>query len=187
MPTLIQKKTRVVCRSRSLLGDLAQSCKSIAILRMVCVLLYFSCEFARASDGILIEPEKAFRFSARTVDAMHVEVVYTIAPGYSLYRDRFRFEVEPHDVVLGAPQIPPGKPKEDPFFGTMAVFRDEVKILLPLTRANPAVRDVRLKITSQGCADVGVCYVPQEDRVNLRLPAAVSATPPPHAPALETK
>ena len=173
--------------SRIRIGSFTQSSKPVVMLSLTCLLLYFGGELARASDSILIEPEKAFRFSARTVDAMHVEVVYTIAPGYSLYRDRFRFEVEPHDVVLGAPQIPPGKPKEDPFFGTMAVFRDEVKILLPLTRANPAVRDVRLKITSQGCADVGVCYVPQEDRVNLRLPAAASATPPSRAPAFETK
>ena len=77
--------------------------------------------------------------------------------------------------------------KDDPFFGKVAVFRDEVKILLPLRRGNAAVHDIRLKVTSQGCADVGVCYVPQDDRISLKLPAVVSATPPPRAPALETK
>lgn len=104
-----------------------------------------------------------------------------------MYRDRFRFEVEPRDVALGAPQIPPGLMQDDPFSGRMAVFRDEVKILLPLTRAAPTVRDIMLKVTSQGCADVGVCYVPQEDRVNLKLPAAALATLRPLAPALKTK
>ena len=154
---------------------------------MICVLFFFGCELARAGDGILLEPEEAFGFSARALDAGQVEVIYKIAPGYAMYRDRFRFEIEPRDVMLKEPQMPPGIMKDDPFIGKTAIFRDEVRILLPLTRTNTAVRDIKLKVTSQGCADVGVCYVPQEDRINLKLPAAVSATPPSRAPAFETK
>ena len=43
-------------------------------------LLLFSCA-AHASEPELLEPEKAFRFSARLIDASQVEVRYEIAPG----------------------------------------------------------------------------------------------------------
>ena len=42
----------------------------------------------------LLEPEQAFRFSARVADAGHVEVRFAIADGYYLYRDRLRFSAE---------------------------------------------------------------------------------------------
>ncbi|HEY6720798.1 MAG TPA: protein-disulfide reductase DsbD domain-containing protein, partial [Burkholderiales bacterium] len=42
-----------------------------------------------ASADDLIEPDKAFRFSARVLDAATLEVRYAIANGYYLYRERF--------------------------------------------------------------------------------------------------
>src|SRR2546426_157557 len=41
----------------------------------------------------LLEPEQAFRFSARIADAGTVEVRFAIADGYYLYRDRPRFSI----------------------------------------------------------------------------------------------
>jgi len=38
-------------------------------------------------------------------------------------------------------------------------YRRDVRILLPI--AAPGADRVKLTVTSQGCADIGVCYVPQ--------------------------
>jgi len=51
-----------------------------------------SAQFFKKSDELL-EPEKAFRFSARAA-AGEVEVSFAIADGYYLYRDKFRFTAE---------------------------------------------------------------------------------------------
>ena len=45
-----------------------------------------------ALEGELLEPEKAFRFSARALGPDALEVSFAIAEGYYMYRDRFRFE-----------------------------------------------------------------------------------------------
>ena len=115
----------------------------------------------------LLEPDKAFGFSARALDAATVEVRYAIADGYYLYRDRFRFAAEPASVTLGQPQFPKGQVHEDQFFGKQETYRKEVRIRLPVEAAG--AERLKLLVTSQGCADVGVCYVPQVQSAELRL------------------
>jgi thiol:disulfide interchange protein DsbD len=124
-----------------------------------------------AGSDELLEPDKAFRFSAQAVDAGTAEIRYRIAEGYYLYRDRFRFAAEPASVKLGSPQFPEGEIHEDKFFGKQVTYRREVRILLPLAAGSDRVK---LLVTSQGCADIGVCYVPQVQTANLRLAAAGS-------------
>ena len=124
----------------------------------------------------LLEPEKAFQFAARSIDARTLEVSFTIADGYYMYRDKFRFAVEGTDgVVLGAPRFPPGIRKKDEFFGEVETYRKTVSVQLPLERSNAAPHSVTLKVTSQGCADIGVCYTPMDSSATLQL-AALAAT-----------
>jgi thiol:disulfide interchange protein DsbD len=120
-----------------------------------------------ASD--LLEPEQAFRFSARAVDDGAVEVRFAIADGYYLYRDRLRFSAE-GKAHLGQPQLPAGIPHKDEFFGDMPIYRGSVSIRLPVQGEGP----LDLKVISQGCADAGVCYVPMESRVSLQLSGAAA-------------
>ena len=120
---------------------------------------------AAAADDLL-EPEKAFRFSTQVLDGA-VEVRYAIAQGYYLYRDRFRFEADGR-ARLGKPEFPPGLAHKDQFFGEMQIYRKEVRVRLPVESAGA----FELKVTSQGCADAGVCYVPMESKASLVLAAA---------------
>jgi len=122
-----------------------------------------------ASTDNLLEPEKAFRFSARSADASSIEVRFDIAPGYYLYRERFRFAAE--GAKLGAPQFPEGIPHKDEFFGEMHIYRQEVQVRIPVEAAAP----FDLKVTSQGCADAGVCYVPMESKARITLASDTSA------------
>lgn len=133
--------------------------------------LFLSFAVHAAEEGELLEPEKAFAFSARALDAATLEIRYRVADGYYLYRDKFRFEVEPRSIALGAPQLPPGKVKQDEFFGRVETYRGTLVFKLPLTRPAPG-QTLTLKSTSQGCADVGVCYPPLTQTAQLTLPAA---------------
>ena len=79
---------------------------------MIRILLLLFCLVgaARAAPtDNLLEPEKAFRMSARALDAQTVEVSFAIAEGYYMYRERFRFAADPaSSAKLGTPQFPPG-------------------------------------------------------------------------------
>jgi thiol:disulfide interchange protein DsbD len=120
----------------------------------------------------LLEPEKAFRFSARTSER-GVEVEFAIANGYYMYRDKFRFTAD-GDVRLGEPQFPAGARHKDEFFGEVETYRRNVRIVIPAQGEGR----FDLKVISQGCADVGVCYVPMESRATLHLAAAAGGSAP---------
>ena len=61
---------------------------------------------------------------------------FEIADGYYMYRDKFRFAVEPGSKAkLGAPQFPPGTRKKDEFFGEVETYRKQVAIRLPVENA----------------------------------------------------
>ena len=131
------------------------------------------------AEPALLEPEKAFQFTARLAREDAIEVRYQIASGYYMYRDKFRFSIEPAEAGLGEARLPPGKVKRDKFFGDVEVYRDEVRILLPLKADASAVPALVLTAVSQGCADIGVCYVPQEQKAKLEFAAFSSAVESP--------
>ena len=126
-----------------------------------------------ASPQDLLEPEKAFRFSARALDAKAVEVQYAIADGYYLYRERFKFAAE--NARLGKPEYPAGERKQDQFFGDTETYRKAVRIRVPVEQG--AADPLTLVVTSQGCADIGVCYVPMESTASLRLASLPGVAP----------
>jgi thiol:disulfide interchange protein DsbD len=121
-----------------------------------------------AGEGDLLEPDQAFRISARAVDGQTLEVRYQIADGYYLYKEKLKFQAEPSEVILGTPQLPAGKVKQDEYFGKVETYRHDLVIRLPYTRGSAS--RITLKAVSQGCADVGVCYPPQTQVVKVDLP-----------------
>ncbi len=125
---------------------------------------------AGAAEPKLLPPEEAFRFSARVLDGKTIEARFSVADGYYLYRDKVAFAVEPPGGTVGAPALPPGKVKEDQFFGKVETYRGEVVIAVPLTAVS-AGQSLVLAADSQGCADVGVCYPAFRQKVTLALPA----------------
>src|SRR5437867_6624412 len=119
---------------------------------LIVLLLLPGAAVRAAGADELLEPDKAFRFSAQALDAATVEVRYAIADGYYLYRERFRFATEPASVTLGQPQFPKGQIHEDKFFGKQETYRKEVRIRLPVEAAG--AERLKLLVTSQGCADL---------------------------------
>ncbi len=121
-----------------------------------------------------LQPEQAYQFSARAVNATTLEARWQIADGYYLYREKFKFALGSGSGKLGKAQFPPGKIKDDEFFGKVETYRNEVRVLLPFEAAAGAT-SLTLQVTSQGCADLGVCYPPMEQQATVQL---VSSTGP---------
>lgn len=145
--------------------------RASVLLRLVSALIVLVAGVAHAAlpgTAELLEPERAFALSARGLDPATIEVIYAVAPGYYLYRDKLQFKVEPI-ATARAPELPRGQIKEDAFFGRSETYRNEVVVRVPLASA-AADRDVTLTADSQGCADVGVCYPAQRQTLKVHMP-----------------
>lgn len=130
----------------------------------VTVLLFAAAPGVRAADEFL-DPDVAFNLSARTLDERTVELIFTIAPGYYLYREQFKFAAS--GATLGTPVLPAGKSKFDETFRkTVETYRDVLRISVPVSQA---ANRIQLLVTNQGCADKGLCYPPQERGVEVQL------------------
>ncbi|WP_371324091.1 protein-disulfide reductase DsbD [Dechloromonas sp. ZY10] len=137
----------------------------LAVLCALCALVVGS---AHADE--FLDPAVAFKASARALDGQTIEVRYEIAKGYYLYRDKFRFAVAGEAATLGEPSLPKGKEKNDDNFGKVEVFYKQVAIRIPVERNASGPLPLKLRATSQGCADAGVCYPPQTQEIALELP-----------------
>ena len=125
---------------------------------------------ALAQAPNLLEPQRAFSFSARPLDATTVEARFAIANGYYLYRDKLKLTLEP-GALAAPPVLPPGKVKQDEFFGKVETYRGNLVLRISLAAPAPGAT-VTVKAESQGCADLGVCYPPQVQTISLALPPA---------------
>ena len=147
----------------------------------VALVASFAAPLAHATTADdLLEPEEAFRFVVRSTGPSAVQIEYTIADGYYLYRDKFKFAVQTAGVTLASAQFPAGEVREDKFFGRSETYRRQLRIALPVQSAG---QEFKLTVTSQGCADIGVCYPPQDHEAVIRLaaasvPPALTATAP---------
>jgi thiol:disulfide interchange protein DsbD len=142
--------------------------KSLFLAFLLALVIPAQAQLFKKSADELLEPEKAFRFSARPAEG-GIDVTFAIADGYYMYRDKFRFSAEGNPAVrLGAPQFPSGARHKDEFFGEVETYRRQVTIRIPAQGEGR----FDLKAVSQGCADVGVCYVPMESQASLVLTGA---------------
>ncbi len=123
--------------------------------------------------GDFLDPDVAYVLSAGAVGGKRIVIRWTIADGYYLYRDKFKFALkEGPGIDLESARIPPGKIKEDPYFGRVEVFYGSVEASIALRR--PAAKEpttIMLEVGYQGCADAGLCYAPITKSVPLLLPA----------------
>ena len=145
------------------------------MLRCLLSLLLLLATLTQAEE--FLDPAVAFKPSVRALDGQTLEVRFSIAKGYYLYRDKFRFAADPATVRLGTPLLPPGKEKHDETFGRVQVYYDQVLIRLPVERNSSGPLPLTLRVSSQGCADAGICYPPQQQSLAVELPdpAAVAA------------
>jgi thiol:disulfide interchange protein DsbD len=127
---------------------------------------------ARADD--FLDPSVAFKFGSSESPGQ-VDVHFKIADGYYLYRERFAFAVKSGQATLGEPQLPAGHVKFDQTFGkNVETYRGDLTIHVPVKQA---AGPFELAVTSQGCADEGICYPPAEHVVKVSGDALGAGAP----------
>jgi thiol:disulfide interchange protein DsbD len=135
----------------------------------------FAQGFGAGTNGTLggnAEPEflpvtEAYQLEVEVLDEQRLRFYWTIADAYYLYQHRFKFALrDASGEIELTPVLPPAKAKEDEFFGEVKVYYHDADIEATLSR--PA-SNAALTVTSQGCADAGLCYPPHKEyfRVNV--------------------
>jgi thiol:disulfide interchange protein DsbD len=145
------------------------------ILSVLAVLLALLLPAASQAEQEFLDPEQAFALRVAATGGSTIDVHFDIAPGYYMYRERFEFSTQPESAasIIGQVVYPAGQVKYDPTFEKdLEVYHDQVTVRLQLT--GPVQQPFTLNITSQGCADAGLCYPPAEHQVAV-VPAVSGA------------
>ncbi len=140
------------------------------LLHALLALLSLATGAAVAQDQDVLPPEQVFQYSTAS-DAQRVYLKFAILDGYYLYRSRFGFDTSTPGVALSAAEFPKGEIHSDEYFGEQEIYRGKFEIAIPYRRS-AAASAVALELRLQGCADRGLCYIPQSWDADIALPAA---------------
>lgn len=137
-------------------------------------LLSLSSASARAaSEADLLPVDQAYPISIDAMRTDSVRIRWGIADGYYLYKHRTDITSDSTQVVLEPIQLPAGKPYRDEFFGDVETYRKELVTTVRFS-APDGTDHLLLRLQYQGCADIGICYPPQNKR--LRIPLTTTDT-----------
>jgi len=126
--------------------------------------------------GDFLPVREAFRLSLVDSAPDTLRLRFVAAEGYYLYRQRLQFRSETPGVELGAPRLPDGQRKTDDYFGETEVYYGVLDVELPLD--NPEGLPFNLLVGYQGCADKGLCYPPETERLQIGAGSAAAAPLP---------
>src|SRR5688572_194976 len=126
----------------------------------------FNSQAAATGDDEYLDVDQAFVLGAAAKTPNNVQIHWTIAEGYYLYKERIKLEPAAGQSI-GALVLPKGEMHHDEYFGDQEVFRGvlEGSFAVPPTDA----KELTLKVTYQGCADAGLCYPPTTKEIKVSL------------------
>ncbi|MBT8077908.1 MAG: protein-disulfide reductase DsbD [Gammaproteobacteria bacterium] len=150
--------------------------KTTVIQRLVLLAMLLAGTVAALADEEILRPEDAFAYAVADTGSAF-EIDWAIADGYYLYKKKLSFESGASNVLLGDYTLPQGRHHEDEFFGVQQVYRQRFYVTIPYTVVGERPASTMLVIRSQGCADLGICYPPQEWNASVDLVAASDQGP----------
>ena len=116
------------------------------------------------------------------VDGNTVELGIRIEPGFYIYRDKLTVRALNDNAQAGRWDLPQGTMKTDEYFGEMEVYLDSFLAELAIARATPEAMELELEFGYQGCAEGGLCYMPQTRVLTVSLPEATAVGALPVSP-----
>lgn len=131
---------------------------------------------AMAQDlGGLLPIDQAYKVSASISAPGVVNVHWTIAPDYYLYRKQMRFAAG-DGFTLGSVQLPQGTKFFDQYLGEAEIYHNTIDVNIPYTLA-PGAQRVKFSVRYQGCHEVTpkICYPPHVKEFDLPLPGSAAA------------
>jgi thiol:disulfide interchange protein DsbD len=105
--------------------------------------------------------DQAFQLRAQLDEEEGIELSWTIAPGYYLYRDRIVVTLDGQRIRIATEK---GEPKDDPNFGMVEVYHGAGGATVP---AELLPEKGRIVVTYQGCGENTICYPPISKTVDL--------------------
>jgi thiol:disulfide interchange protein DsbD len=125
-------------------------------LKVITLLLFiFFTNLTQANN--FLEPDDAFKLSAIATPEKSVHLNWTIASGYSLYKEKIHLLLNGVEVTKQL-QFPNAITKHDINFNKKVdVYHDSLSIFVSKELLN---QNNKISIQYQGCADDGLCYSP---------------------------
>ncbi len=133
----------------------------VRILGFVTLLLRLMAAAAPVSAATPMPADQAFQLRAQLDEEEGIELIWTIAPGYYLYRDKIVVTLEGQRVRIATEK---GEPKDDPNFGMTEVYHAGTMATVP---AELLPEMGRIIVTYQGCGENTICYPPIAKTVDL--------------------
>ena len=177
----------------ALLNDLKNSLRSLQRGMLLLTSLILSTVAGAAGDlpsisgdpFDVLDPEEAFVIDVVDTQPTSVAINFAIEEGYYLYRKKISVEAAQPGLDIITTESAPGIETEDEFFGKTEIYRNSTDIIARFnapesTSGTPAT--AKIKLHYQGCADIGICYPPQEKVLSISIPAANGNTSPGSTP-----
>ncbi len=110
------------------------------------------------SQNEFLPVDQAYQLAVEQIDRQTIRLYWQITDGYYLYQHAFKAQLTDEvGLVGGELTLPEGLKKSDEFFGDVEVYYSSADLQFSSERS---FGTAKLAITSQGCADAGLCYPP---------------------------
>ena len=110
----------------------------------------------QAANNTFLPVEQAYSLFSSTDDKHKLNLLFRATAGYFLYRHGFAIEwLESGSTRKAGFTIADGIKKEDEIFGEVETYHQQAELSADLPKHTSW-----LKVSSQGCADAGLCYPP---------------------------
>ena len=127
--------------------------------------------------GDFLPVEQAYQLEVERTGPQQLRLYWQITDGYYLYQHRFKVKLEDAQGTVGTDIVfPEALLRNDEFFGDVQVYYHQADLSVITERSFDSGT---LTVTSQGCADAGLCYPPYTETFQLSgFDQAVAATTP---------
>lgn len=142
----------------------------LSILKFLsCLSFWFAGQAFAVDSADLLPPDQAFQLTSKVKKADRLLLFWDIANGYYLYRHKLKFVSVTPGIKVGEQSLSASQTKHDEFFGDVEIYRDHLEAEITLQRQDPKLDKLMLEVTFQGCADLGVCYMPIQKTISFDL------------------
>lgn len=135
-------------------------------------------KFTGIQQDEFLDPDDAFIVSAEAISENVINVHWQIADGYYLYSDKFQFSIQQSNLknspTISDIQLPPGKLKNDPNFGSIRVNYHDIDAQISIQRNNSTASTLELFVHYQGCKENTLCYPPRSKILPIDLIASIA-------------
>lgn len=125
------------------------------------------------ADTVLPE-DQAFMFETIAMDANLLSARFTMSQNVYLYKDKVILTSLTDGITIGDLSFPEAKVKDDPHFGEVEIFFNQIEVDVNISRSASAGNKLKIQAEFQGCVDEGICYPPISRVITVDLPDYVA-------------